>query len=87
MAVFETAKMWDSYPGILVLLVWVAWGLTSFGCESEFRYAVRVHLFGIACVVRVLKICQLALRQGMHDFLDSKNVCWYLLRLRCSIWR
>jgi hypothetical protein len=57
MAILKTAKMGNSNPCILVLLVWIAWGLASFGSKSKFCNAVGIHLFGIACVVGVLKIC------------------------------
>ena len=87
MTVFQTAKVRNRDPCILVLFMRIARRLTSFCCESKFCDAVGVHLLWIACVVWVLHICQLTLRQRMHDFLNHIGAWWYFLWLSCSIRR
>ena len=60
-AVFKATKVGNSDPSVLVLLVWIGGGLTSFCRKSKFSNAVSKHLLRISSIERVIKVQHLRL--------------------------
>jgi len=85
--VFESAKMWNCNPSVLILFVRIAWRLTCLCGKSKLGDAVSVHLFWITGVISILNVYKLALRQRMLNLLTVQNTWWNFLRLRSCIWR
>jgi hypothetical protein len=60
-AVLEATKVGNGDPSVLILLIWIGGGLTSFCRKSKFSNAVSKHLFRISGVERVVKVQHLRL--------------------------
>lgn len=56
-------------PSILICFVGIAWRLSSLCCKCKFRNAISVHLLRISCIVIVLKLSDLSLRERVLQWL------------------
>lgn len=46
-AVFETTKMRDCYPIVLILLIWIRWGHSSLCSKGKFSNSICWHLLRV----------------------------------------